>query len=162
MKVLKWLDKHLEESLIAIIICVISCLMMAQIIMRSFFNSSIPWSDETCRYLFIWAAALGIPYATTHNAHLRMDILPNLIKPLEKPFAVLCDIALLAVALYLLVPGYGVLAKLAATGQKAASTGVPMYWVYGSMWVGFVLTILRIAEKYVKLLFSRTREKEEK
>lgn len=162
MKVLKWLDKHFEETLIAAIICIISCLMMAQIVMRSMFTSSIPWSDETCRYLFIWAAALGIPYATTKSAHLRMDILPNLIKPLEKPFAVLCDAALLGIAIYLLIPGYGVLVQLAETGQKAASTGVPMYCVYGSMWVGFALTVIRLAEKYIKILVNAMKKKEEK
>ena len=39
MKVLKWIDDHFEEALISIIICVISVLMMAQIILRSFFSA---------------------------------------------------------------------------------------------------------------------------
>ena len=97
MKVLKWIDDHFEEALISIIICVISVLMMAQIILRSFFSASLSWSDETCRYLFIWAAGLGISYATKNEAHLRMDILPNLFKKLEKPLIVVCDIAVIAV-----------------------------------------------------------------
>ena len=41
MKVLKWIDDHFEEALISIIICVISVLMMAQIILRSFFSASL-------------------------------------------------------------------------------------------------------------------------
>ena len=81
MKLLKWLDDHLEEALIAIIICVIALLMMTQIILRTFFKASLSWSDETCRYLFIWAAALGISYSTQKGIHLRMDILTNLVKP---------------------------------------------------------------------------------
>ena len=157
MKFLKWLDDHFEESLIAVIICVIACLMMTQIILRSFFHSALSWSDEACRYLFIWGAALGIPFATNKGAHLRMDILPTLIKPLEKPMSVLCDITLLALAVYLFRPGYGVLLQLAKTHQMTATTHIPMYFVYSSMWVGLILSVVRIVEKYIKLLVSRLR-----
>ncbi|MCX4371399.1 MAG: TRAP transporter small permease [Dysosmobacter sp.] len=164
MKLLKWLDDHLEEALIAIIICVIALLMMTQIILRTFFKASLSWSDETCRYLFIWAAALGISYSTQRGIHLRMDILPNLVKPLERPLMVLCDIVLTAFALYLLGPGFQVLTQLAQTGQKAAATRIPMYFIYASMWVGLVLSIFRVAERYLKKLYfliSRREKAEE-
>ena len=157
MKILKWLDQHFEESLIAVIICVISCLMMTQIILRSMFRSSLSWSDEACRYLFIWGAALGIPFATNKSAHLRMDILPTLVKPLARPMAVLCDVALMALAIYLLRPGYGVLTQLAKTHQMTATTHIPMLYVYASMWVGLILSVVRIVEKYIKLLVLRIR-----
>ena len=109
-------------------------------------------------------AGLGISYATKKEAHLRMDILPNLFKKLEKPLIVVCDAALVAFAVYLMGPGLNVLTQLAATGQQAASTHVPMYVVYASMWVGLALSIVRILERYVKLLwrrFSRGEQKEE-
>lgn len=162
MKVLKWIDDHFEEALISVIICIISVLMMAQIILRSFFSASLSWSDETCRYLFIWAAGLGISYATKNEAHLRMDILPNLFKKLEKPLIVVCDIAVIAVSVYLMGPGLGVLSQLAATGQKAASTHIPMYLVYASMWVGLALSIVRILERYIKMLLHRSSRAENK
>lgn len=162
MKVLKWIDEHFEEALISVIICVISVLMMAQIILRTFFNASLSFSDEACRYLFIWAAGLGISYATKKEAHLRMDILPNLFKKLEKPLIVVCDIALIVFAVYLMRPGLNVLSQLAATGQRAASTHVPMYVVYASMWVGLALSIVRIIERYIKLLLRRSSHKEDK
>ena len=152
MKVLKWLDEHFEEALIAIIVCIIACLMMMQIILRTFFHSSLAWSDEACRYLFIWAGALGIPYATKKEAHLRMDILPNLVKPLEKPLIVLCDIALIVVAMFMIMPGRGVLVQLANMNQTSAALNIPMYFIYASMWIGLILTVLRIVEKYIKLL----------
>jgi len=157
MKALRWLDDHFEEMLISVIICIIACLMMAQIILRGVFKTSLPWSDETCRYLFIWAAALGISFATKSRAQLRMDILPNVVKKLQVPLEVLCDLALFMLSIYLMKPGYSVLIQLAKTGQKAASTHVPMYWIYTSMFVGFGLTILRIIEHYIKLLVSRCR-----
>jgi TRAP-type C4-dicarboxylate transport system permease small subunit len=155
MKVLKWIDEHFEEALIATIICVIACLMMTQIILRNVFRSSLSFSDEACRYLYVWAAGLGIPYATKMGYHLRMDILPNLVKLLEKPLLVLCDIVLLWLAFYLLLPGYRVLSQLAKTGQMTATTNIPMYYVYASLWIGLILTVIRIIEKYLKLFFSK-------
>ena len=123
MKVLKWIDDHFEEALISIIICVISVLMMAQIILRSFFSASLSWSDETCRYLFIWAAGLGISYATKNEAHLRMDILPNLFKKLEKPLIVVCDIAVIAVSVYLMGPGLDPCAYVSGVCIHVGGTG---------------------------------------
>ena len=161
MKRLKWLDEHLEEVLISIIVCVIACLMMLQIILRAFFKASLSWSDESCRYLFIWAAALGISYSTKKGIHLRMDILPNLFRALDGPLSVLCDIVLAAFALYLLGPGFHVLELLAQTGQRAAATRVPMYFIYASMWVGLLLSVIRIAERYIKKLFFSIRRRKE-
>lgn len=160
MKILRWLDDYLEEVLISVIICVIACLMLLQIILRGIFRSSLTWSDEACRYLFIWSAALGISFATKNGAHLRMDILPNIVKKLQTPLLVMCDLALLAFSLYLMQPGYAVLKQLAASGQKAASTHIPMYVVYTSMFVGFGLTILRIVERYIKLAVRKFSKKE--
>jgi len=161
MKALKWIDDHLEEALISIIVCVIACLMMTQIILRTFFKASLAWSDESCRYLFIWAAALGISYSTKKGIHLRMDILPNLVKPLAKPLEILCDAAIVLFALYLIGPGYNVLMQLAKTGQKAAATRIPMYYVYASMWIGLIMSVLRVIERYLKLLFARGKKKAE-
>lgn len=81
-----------------------------------------------------------------------MDILPNLVKPLEKPLIVLCDIALIVVAMFMIMPGRGVLVQLAKMNQTSAALNIPMYFIYASMWIGLILTVLRIVEKYIKLL----------
>lgn len=154
MKTLHWIDKYLEESLISIILVVISCLMLFQFVFR-FFGYSITWSDETCRYLFVWSVGLGIAYTSKKGVHLRMDIIPNLFPKTVKIFEIICDLSLLAASVWMLSPGCKVIVQLLNTGQKGASTGVPMWILYASMMTGFVLTILRLAEKYIKLAIKK-------
>lgn len=160
MKTIKWLDKHLEEAIISIMLAIISVLMLFQFILRPL-GSSITWSDEACRYLFVWMVGLGIAYASKNGEHLRMDIVPTLLPKTACFFNTLCDIAMVAASVWMISPGRKVISGLMQTGQQGASTHVPMWVVYASIWVGFGLSILRIVEKYLKLLLVKNQKKED-
>lgn len=157
MKGLLWIDKYLEEFLISIILVVITILMLAQFMLR-FAGYSLTWSDEACRYLFVWSVGIGISYASKKGEHLRMDIIPNLFPKTEKFFEILCDVSLVLVSIWMIKPGYAVITQLFTTQQWGASTNIPMWVVYASMLTGFGLTIIRIAEKYIKLLLNKGKE----
>ena len=49
---------------------------------------------------------------------------------------------------------------LIASGQKSPAMGVPMYLVYISLMGGFLLTIVRMIQKYVLLLAGKGDKKE--
>ena len=53
MSVLKWIDEHFEESILVILLAMISIIMMAQIVARTI-SSSITWAEEFARYCYIW------------------------------------------------------------------------------------------------------------
>lgn len=161
MKVLRWLDAHFEEFILCVILCVIAIVMFIQIILRNVFNSSLAWSDELCRYLFIWMGGLGVAFATKNESHLRMDVLPVLVPALKKPLQVMCDIVLVVIGVMLLRGSIPFFQSLAKTHQVSAAMQIPMKWVYMSMAVGFSLTILRVIMKYVKLLVKLLRDRKE-
>ena len=50
MKVIRWLDRNLEECCMAVLLVLIACIMMAQVIMRYLFKASMPWPEECCRH----------------------------------------------------------------------------------------------------------------
>ena len=54
MKTLKFLDKHLEEFIMVLLLSSIVVIMLFQIIRRYIFNDSLSWSEEFCLYCFIW------------------------------------------------------------------------------------------------------------
>ena len=60
-KVFMLLDKHLEEILLVFGTMVMILLIFYQVVMRRCFNSSIAWSEELARYIFIWQ---GWPFRT--------------------------------------------------------------------------------------------------
>ena len=154
MKVLKWIDKNLEEVLIAFTIVVIAVVMFMQFTFR-LFGSSLTWSEEVSRYMFVWSVGLGISYATKNNKHLRMDVLPQLVPKLAPSFDFISDLSVLVVSVWMLGPGYKTLSMLAGGTQVGATTGVPMWIVYLSMYAGFVLSIIRLAQKYGGKLIAR-------
>ena len=49
MKAVKWLDKHLEEVILVLLLSLIVLVMLYQIVMRYVFNDSLTWSEEFCR-----------------------------------------------------------------------------------------------------------------
>lgn len=56
-------------------------LMIAQIFLRSVFGSSIRWTDELLRFLFIWMVFLGLPSAIYFNELTRFDLLEQKLSP---------------------------------------------------------------------------------
>lgn len=157
MKVLKFLDDHFEAILIGIALTAITIIMFIQIILRTF-GSAIPWAEEVCRYLFIWSGSLGISYSTKMETHLKLDVLPDLIPALKKPYELFGDIAMLVLSILLLQPGIKVVQTLLKTGQVSAALRLPMGYVYLGLLVGVTLTILRLAEKYIKKLLAVCRK----
>ena len=64
-KVFMLLDKHLEEILLVFGTMVMILLIFYQVVMRRCFNSSIAWSEELARYIFIWQVRTPSPKAAT-------------------------------------------------------------------------------------------------
>ena len=62
MKILKWLDDNLEETILLVLLVIMTGLMGIQIISRYIFNASLSWSEELTRYLFIWSGFISISY----------------------------------------------------------------------------------------------------
>jgi len=83
VKVLKWLDDHFEESILAFLLILISCITLLQIIARNT-TGSLSWPEEFCRFCWIWSVFLSVPYTIKNNNMLRVniivDMLPNVVR----------------------------------------------------------------------------------
>ena len=100
MNVVKWLNEHLEEAIMVFLLAAISCVMMAQIIARTF-ATSMPWPEEFSRYCYIWTVFLSLGYTIRKGNMLRvgilMDLLPN---RLRKSIEIVVNIIMLVYSLY--------------------------------------------------------------
>ncbi len=155
MKVVKWLDDHFEESIMMIFLIGMVVIMGIQVVMRRIFASSLAWPEELTRYLFIWMIGLGMSYSCKKGIHTRIDILEGFFPVLRKPFLIIDDLFFAAFCIYLMRPAISVIQKLISTWQTSPAMLMPMAFVYLSMLVGFILSLVRIAQKFILLFMGK-------
>ena len=71
----------IEESLIALILGLMTVITFANVIARYIFNTNILWALETTVFLFAWLVLLGASYCVKTRAHLGVDVVINLLSP---------------------------------------------------------------------------------
>lgn len=69
----------IEETLIAIILGLMTALTFANVVARFAFNSNILWALEATVFLFAWLVLLGASYAVKKHSHLGVDAIINML-----------------------------------------------------------------------------------
>ena len=163
MKVLKWLDKHLEESILMLLLSSIVLVMLYQIVRRYFFNSSLSWSEEFCRYCFIWFMFIAYSYSIRLKSDLRVDAIVNILPAGIKRVVELIGLVLcLAVTAYLFKCSFTTVANVAKTGEASVGLRLPLKYVYVSTVAGFGLGTFRYIQRIVMELNPRKKSGEVK
>jgi len=149
VKVLKWLDDHFEETLLAVLLILITCMTMLQIIARNT-TGSLSWPEEFCRFCWIWSVFLSVPYTIKNNNMLRVniivDLLPNVIRKIinlsvELIIAVVCGTAFYhSIAVE---QGY------IKTGEFSPAMEWPLSIALLCIQIGFALGIVRAIEQVI-------------
>lgn len=153
MKLLKWLDEHLEEWILVFLLAAVCVTLMIQIVMRYIFNASLSWSEEFARYCFVWSTFLSVSYSIKRSSMLRVDILVQYLPAkARKAIDVLMEIIVLAFFAFLIYHSFGVVRRIAASGQRSPALGLPMVTVYAALIVGFALACVRGVQKLISLL----------
>ncbi len=92
-----------EETLIAVLLGLMTLITFANVIARYIFNSNILWALETTVFLFAWMVLLGVPFGVKHTFHIGVDVLVRAVSPgLRKVLSLIAVAACLAFSLLLL------------------------------------------------------------
>ena len=75
-----WVD-HIEETLIALLLGLMTLVTFANVVARYGFNSNILWALELTVFMFAWLVLLGASYAVKKSAHLGVDLLVEMSSP---------------------------------------------------------------------------------
>jgi len=93
----------LEESLIALILGIMTIMTFANVIARYVFNSNIFYALELTVFLFAWLVLLGASYAVKKTLHLGVDAIVNMLAPqLRRPLGLFVVLVCLLYSLLLL------------------------------------------------------------
>ncbi|EHL69577.1 hypothetical protein SDC9_109920 [bioreactor metagenome] len=145
---LKWINDHLEEMLMTLLLFLITSIISYSVIMRYIFNDSPSWAEEITRFFFIWSAFLSIGLCIRRQSSIRIDILLTALSEKGRCLLlVFVNIFIIAVMLYWLKGAVNVTKTLVDNGQTSPALLVPMWLIYGSSTVGFSLAIIRSAQQ---------------
>jgi len=109
---------EIEETLIALILGLMTLVTFANVVARYIFNSNILWALETTVFLFAWLILIGASYCVKTRAHLGVDVLVNIVGPVPRRI-----LALLAVTACLV---FSVLLLIGSWNYWAPFAGLPM------------------------------------
>ena len=158
MKVLKWLDDHFEEALMTAILAIMVVVLTAQVICRKVLGDSLQWSEELCRYLFIWSGFLSLSY-TIHNhstmkTELFMDLFPQ---GARKWIRVAMGLGMLVLMVILVKVSIDVVPTIT---QRGTAIPISRKWIFVAPVAGFALSALRMVQELWKEFRGKTEEKE--
>lgn len=159
MKLIRWLDERLEESVLVWLMIGISCIMFLQIIMRYLFNMPLTWPEELSRYLWIWTVFFSMSYSIKVGNVLRVDVVTEFLPPHLKK---ILEIVLQSVSLviYAVFSYYSVvvLKSLIVSQRVSPALRIPMYLVYIVVCIGFFFSTIRTVQLMLKLVRTKAGE----
>lgn len=71
----------LEETLIALLLGLMTLVTFANVIARYVFNANILWALEVSVFLFAWMVLLGVSYGVKKGFHIGVDVLVSAVPP---------------------------------------------------------------------------------
>lgn len=153
MKLIKLLDDKLEEYFLVVTITISVIIIFFQVIMRYGFHSSLAWSEELARYLFLWQIWIGASFAVKHSKHLRAEILKTAVPEHFRNYIELIALVIwLCFSVFLTYKGIQVVQMVVRMNQLSPAMRMPMVYAYLSVPVGCGLMSFRLVQVIIKTL----------
>ena len=154
-KILRHLDFHLEEYLLASLLVTLTIAMLLQVVMRYVFSSALSWPEEFCRYCFIYFSFLTLSYCIRMDSMLRLDVIKSLFPPkLWHILTFVFELVSLIFFVYFLIHSVDLVLVVKNTSRTSPAMGIPFYFIYISTVVGFGLAIFRSIQSMYRFFFQ--------
>lgn len=152
MKIIKWLDTYIEASICSLLLCIMSMILLIQVVARYVFGNSLVFSEELARYIFIWLIYLGISYATKQFRHIKIESALGLFPSFLRPYVTLVgNILFLLYSVAIVYTGWDMVMRQQSLGSTSPAMALPMWLVFLAPVVGFLFTATRQVQIIVRL-----------
>lgn len=135
------------EAVLCLVLLAIVAVTFSQVLFRYVFRTSLDWSEELARFLFLWLAALSSAYAFKTKSHFALRFMVNRLRPRLR--TVVIDLVMLSVSIFLLFFSYqAVVYTLSVTNMMAPGTQMSMAVPYSSAIVGGILMLYYVVRSW--------------
>lgn len=142
------LDRHFEEAVCAVLLCLLMLLLGLQVVLRFGFGTALTWSEELIRFLFVWFAYLGAVLGAQRGAHIRITSFVALLPGarLRRAILLVADLAWVAFNLAVVMISWRLLETFLRFPQRSAALGVDLFWIYLVVPLSFALMTGRLIQ----------------
>ncbi|MEL6277540.1 MAG: TRAP transporter small permease [Pseudomonadota bacterium] len=141
------LINEIEESLIAILLGLMTIVTFANVVVRYGFNGNILWALETTVFLFAWMVLLGASYCVKINAHLGVDALLNVMPAgMRRAVTIFAALCCITFAVLLFIGSWNYWYPFVTTQAWYETDDVPM-----PAFLQFLSDIFNEGERYEKI-----------
>lgn len=167
MNAVKWIDRHLEEILLVVLLFVMMLIMGIQIVARYALGNSLSWSEEITRFCFIWTGFLSISYCVKNGKSIKIEQFVEWFRDDWNGMGVhlfrVCSYLIELVLFAYLLPFAVHFVQESRQGHAASpAVGIPMWIVQSITVISFALCEVRLLQKLVeRIMLIRNGRREE-
>ncbi|MBN2963399.1 TRAP transporter small permease [Sulfurospirillum sp. T05] len=148
---------RLEGFMLAVSVVLMAANTIAGVISRFVFNYSFSFTDELNSIFIILVTFSGISYAARQGRHIRMSAIFDTFPDwLRKGFTIIISAITAAVMFFLCYYAVEYIQTLMQRGRIMPALGIPIWWAYVWVPVGFFVT----GVQYVLTVVKNLREKD--
>ncbi|MBT8344923.1 MAG: TRAP transporter small permease [Desulfofustis sp.] len=146
-KILQLINENGERYLLLPLYTLIVSTIFIEVIRRSVLSYSSVWTEEIARYAFIYIAYIGASAAIKERAHIRIDVilnlLPNRMKLIFYIFGDIVTLILAVVSIYMSMESV-----LVSLHFDSVTHGlrISQAWFLAAVPIGFSMMIVRILQ----------------
>lgn len=151
MNIIKKFLTNIEEYILLVTLPLMTVIVVAATAVRYFELGSLSWSEEAARYLMIISAYAGISIGFKDDTHLGMSFVVDFLPPkFYKAIRILRDFIIIFFSFAFTYFSFSIVSRQRVTHQASASMGIPMWIVYSSMLIGFILISFRSIQLLIR------------
>ena len=157
LKIIDIITLKIEEYTLAYSVICMSLLLIANVLARLLFNSSIVFAEEVGRYLIIVATFVGISHLARLDKHIKVSaLLDYSSRRTKKILAVLISSVTSLTFFWLSFIAFRYMLTTISSGRVSPVLGIPIYLVAGLVTMGIFFT----AVQYLSIFILNLKTKE--
>ncbi|MDR0525728.1 MAG: TRAP transporter small permease [Spirochaetaceae bacterium] len=161
-KIFRFLDDHLEEIFISLMMGYFVTVTILQIVFRFVLKMPASWTEETAKYAFIWMTFIGSSLGAKIQSHIRVDMLETSVSGIFKlALNLFSQIVFLLFAVIMTKIGVDMCVSLISRPQLSPALKIPMQYVYAALPIGMGLMTIRIVRNLVLQIIGLAGRKKE-
>jgi TRAP-type C4-dicarboxylate transport system permease small subunit len=142
------------EVTIALLLAATVIVALLQVIFRYGLNSSLSWSEELARYLFIWVIFLGTSSATRHGHHMAVEALAS-VMPAVARRSLAAVVTIVSLVFFGVVLYASIVLTENAIPQLSTALEISVAYVYVAAPIGVVLTMVHLLNQLTQIASGR-------